>query len=918
MQFRTFTPQDTAGNYQPTATATVYEEGTQTLATIYDADDQAISNPVSANADGQISFAAANGVYDIQFNLTNPSVTQTLYSERFYDAPEAIAAVQAAAADAESAKTDAEAAETAAEGWYTQTAAAAAIPGTATVNGSLVTLTVADGTTITNGLIFVATIPQAITGAPQIKINDSSSTLLAATNVQSTEGEAIALGAQLYYFKYDSSNSRIVPSGGGGASDDITQVGAVYAPIDYQQGTAGVVSTSTPYIHQMSGTSSRIQYQVPIDPSDFPNGKCVVELKIEDRTGDPSSTEVTQRDNNSDISGTTQTLTLADDYFRAEVTLDADCDEIEVNLFGDSSTDLQFRGLNIRKTTEVIVHDPVADNIPLSLIKTTTARQTEPEVDVLRGVEPLLITGSTAPSVSGRTITFPLNVRGGIRFDPSVIDQGDTLLVGFVSNVGLPQVNLRMMVTGSNRGDAETTTYEQRGELPTGLLTFVYLNNITWTGSDAITDAQLDIRADQLSDALECEILFMVRGTISPTEIKAGFASRELIRTSVGKRVVVDSVDGDDSLTGGESDPVATIARAKALGATEILLNTGRHQIDDLLTADGEKKFSLISYRKSGTTEEMAKLRASTRITSSDLTATSANPNVYYYATSTSPGDAIFAETVSTGAIKRFGELQDHPSAPANHRQYAQASADEAAVRAATGRWWYGTGSEGEGVYIRPEGDTLSDTAYELPKINIAMSVTGVGLMQFYGVEVGFAKENALSVERSTVDAVNSRFGYTSNSDGVALSNYVIWNGRGNEYTQAGDDGVDYGYNVTHTETNLKTHLNVGDGHATHYGNNNLRFDGGQIVNNGKQGIVGVLLSGTGQDVFEVNGTFFNGNFSTDHLYIKGTGYTVDATLLATFGTVAVSGTGDNSTVQVLARNHTGTITETGGTFDVS
>ena len=62
---------DIYGRVEPGATVSVYESGTDTLATVYDASDTddtpstAIPNPLTTDANGKYSFAALNGDYDI-------------------------------------------------------------------------------------------------------------------------------------------------------------------------------------------------------------------------------------------------------------------------------------------------------------------------------------------------------------------------------------------------------------------------------------------------------------------------------------------------------------------------------------------------------------------------------------------------------------------------------------------------------------------------------------------------------------------------------------------------------------------------------------------------------------------------------------------------------------------------------------
>lgn len=67
MELKNFFAQDDAGNALPNATCYLYQRGTETLVIgLKNATGGNLANPFSAGADGRISFAAADGLYDLR------------------------------------------------------------------------------------------------------------------------------------------------------------------------------------------------------------------------------------------------------------------------------------------------------------------------------------------------------------------------------------------------------------------------------------------------------------------------------------------------------------------------------------------------------------------------------------------------------------------------------------------------------------------------------------------------------------------------------------------------------------------------------------------------------------------------------------------------------------------------------------
>lgn len=98
MELKTYTAQNANGDILPDAVAYLYLPGTTTLAEgLQDAAGNPIGNPLAANANGQLIFAAPNGLYDLRVTTPGREYTQRIQCN---DVTDTLAAAEAAASSA--------------------------------------------------------------------------------------------------------------------------------------------------------------------------------------------------------------------------------------------------------------------------------------------------------------------------------------------------------------------------------------------------------------------------------------------------------------------------------------------------------------------------------------------------------------------------------------------------------------------------------------------------------------------------------------------------------------------------------------------------------------------------------------------------------------------------------------------------
>lgn len=94
MELKTYVAQDSTGAVIAGAQASLYLDGTETLATgLTNADGAEIANPMVTNSNGVVTFKAPNGIYQLQFNLG--PIIGSRFTIQFLDVSETIGEVKA-------------------------------------------------------------------------------------------------------------------------------------------------------------------------------------------------------------------------------------------------------------------------------------------------------------------------------------------------------------------------------------------------------------------------------------------------------------------------------------------------------------------------------------------------------------------------------------------------------------------------------------------------------------------------------------------------------------------------------------------------------------------------------------------------------------------------------------------------------
>ncbi|RWC28167.1 MAG: hypothetical protein EOS70_28055 [Mesorhizobium sp.] len=266
-----------------------------------------------------------------------------------------------------------------------------------------------------------------------------------------------------------------------------------------------------------------------------------------------------------------------------------------------------------------------------------------------------------------------------------------------------------------------------------------------------------------------------------------------------------------------------------------------------------------------GTTLTRPRLYASSSIAAGDWVATAADPNVYYRVSAATPV-GMWEVTTSTGVITRMGI----PTTDVLTGK-VRISTSEAEVRANIGAYWWGVGTEGTGIYIRPFGDTLVGKTWEAP--------TGLSCIYAINTQVrlsnivlNYSTGNSLYVRGGEIHTNNIEVGRCG-VNGAQFEEGARWYDVGNPSLafDAGNDG--WGANsfienpVHWTLGRTRAEDNQYDGFAPHGTFIYVRSVGMfRAKNNGKQGFVSIT---PGYYDFDIEAT---GNRSVDVLIQLGAG----------------------------------------------
>lgn len=234
-------------------------------------------------------------------------------------------------------------------------------------------------------------------------------------------------------------------------------------------------------------------------------------------------------------------------------------------------------------------------------------------------------------------------------------------------------------------------------------------------------------------------------------------------------------------------------------------------------------------------------LRGSASFAIADFTATGADPNVYYRPLAYSPGVIV---EVNGSVFRRMGIPQ-----PTGIALFINATS-EAQVSANAGAWWWGAGSAGTGIYMRPYNDVTAGKTWEVP-FEAARFLIGdqpggqVEVRQGVGVVSGITRTNIVS-EFSGVTLSGGIWRSCESNGWVPDANENTDGWLRALLTDAGNDG--YNSNPSAGVVNMITFDNAGvdenvfDGIATHgLGRTIFRIIGRlSTSNNGKQGVVSI------------------------------------------------------------------------------
>lgn len=387
-----------------------------------------------------------------------------------------------------------------------------------------------------------------------------------------------------------------------------------------------------------------------------------------------------------------------------------------------------------------------------------------------------------------------------------------------------------------------------------------------------------------------------------PSMVSVPAAVMETLASSGVLTVFVDPA-GSDSASGSRDAPVQSVTEAMARGASRVMLRKSAtpHRISAPLAISG-RALEFIGYTQPGDTATHANVWGSVLLAHGAFTATAADPLVYFAPLAAHPGGIW---QVQSGAYTRFGRVQADPDGP--RAPFAQAEANEVAVRAGAGRWWWGAGSAGNGLYLRPAGDIWTGISFEVPVVDLLLPLTDAR-PTFDGVEFGFARKRWAELVRSTAISRRSRFGRTGDDSGIYLpAGASHWLDEGGcEYFEAGNDNISMsggGGAVTFLGLSI-SYSAIGDGLAPHGNGNRIRAQGLKITGNGKQGFVDVGISDT-----ELIDCDFRGNAERDLLIIPNIAGAARASIRGLIADEAEISIGSATSFAVSVDDHRGPLT---------
>jgi hypothetical protein len=581
-------------------------------------------------------------------------------------------------------------------------------------------------------------------------------------------------------------------------------------------------------------------------------------------SGSPSAITIDQRNSGgSAIAGTSGTAVNEGNgvWARRGLTLDGAFSYLRVRVQnGGASPTLSFGPPVIQRSGTIAVSAAKASGPSAATQLMATAANAAQNLWSMLSVVQLTGTGSTG---AGRGAVIPSGNRTAIYASAAQFAPSDSVMIVFRASAPFRTDTFDFIPHTGGGGGGGTTNLARLRSLGNGWYMAYRANSEAAAAAQAVRfEIYLDNRSGGAgwtpSGAVTFSDFWIAKNaTDIPSMVTVPAAVTKALGDAGALTIWVDPA-GSDTAAGDAGTPVATVAEALNRGASRLMLRKSStvHRHSGLSIS---RNVEFVGYAASGDTEEYARMWASQNLTGASFTATVADANVYYVAMAASPiGVWELVGTVAT----RFGRVQADPGAV--RANFAQAETSEVNVRAGAGRWWWGAGSAGTGLYLRPSSDTFTGKSYEVPVANVGIALTGADVV-FDGVSASFGRNNAVSVTRSTVRARRSAFRRSGDSDAVnIISGVSHWLDEGDcLYTDAGDDGVnlDGGGATFSGGQGSRAIANVGDGVAPHSAGNTVRLQGMEMSNNGKQGFVTI---GTG--TFELVNCDCRGNTDLDIL----------------------------------------------------
>jgi hypothetical protein len=394
--------------------------------------------------------------------------------------------------------------------------------------------------------------------------------------------------------------------------------------------------------------------------------------------------------------------------YYATITLDPTCTAL--NISGNSSTVTTFNRPYLVYQNEILLRSPTQAWYEQQEVWNNATPDTWSR-NLLNSDGWTATFGSApTPSQDGRTVTVPVGTICVTNcYIHGAVVAGEYVTV-VVEALSMPGFNLRnITATGYNQGGFGGTAVAFQAKY--GNYFFVQALATASAGSNPhYIKIQLDNRTlDSSYTAASVELriagVFKGAGNIKSLLDQPGVMSALAVRNDLAAFV-------DPGQTASGSNFFTSLMPAYLAGYGEINLADAHYRLSLGLAVAGKVKIG----RSVGAAETGSKpiISAGIQIVPASLTPTGADAHVYYYPLATVPtssasGWAMWEVVTATGATTHLGI----PPATSANLYLWRIAASEA--RANVGSYWWGAGSEGTGIYIRPYGDTTTGKVWEYP-----------------------------------------------------------------------------------------------------------------------------------------------------------------------------------------------------------